>query len=97
MRSYYLTGRTCPVCHAPLDGASETHGNHAPKPGDFSVCMYCTAALRFTEQLLLEVVTMDVAREELGPKGFADLRRTIAVIRSAHHAGMLPDRSRKGG
>jgi hypothetical protein len=38
----------CPVCRCPLDAASGIDHDSAPKTGDFSVCIGCGAALRFT-------------------------------------------------
>ena len=44
--------RTCPSCNEPLTDQTRTTGpNCDPKPGDLSVCVYCSAALVFTDEL----------------------------------------------
>ena len=43
----------CPVCGRVLDAASMVGGEGRPKPGDFTVCMYCSSILRFDGNLSL--------------------------------------------
>jgi hypothetical protein len=52
----------CPQCNAKLDGVSSMFGDHAPSPGDPTVCGYCAALLQFTPELayaMLDVGTLD--------------------------------------
>ncbi len=42
---------TCPTCGYRMDAATATRGKARPRPGDFSLCLYCGQALRFDEQL----------------------------------------------
>lgn len=41
----------CPACLEQMDGASAINSDEPkhPKPGDFSVCIYCGAILRYDE------------------------------------------------
>lgn len=41
----------CPVCFHRLDAATCTTGDAQPQPGDLTVCLYCTAFLRFDADL----------------------------------------------
>lgn len=46
----------CPGCGKMNDMASSFH-RHRPKPGDFSVCFYCGAGLRFDSNMMLRRAT----------------------------------------
>ena len=37
----------CPHCRRRLDAATG-FDEHAPRPGDLSICLYCSAVLQFT-------------------------------------------------
>jgi len=46
-----------------LDRSTGVNGERAPKPGDFTVCVYCQTWLRFTTDLVLrEATDQDVAQ-----------------------------------
>ena len=49
-----LPGRSCPVCHATLDGIS---GDGVPAPGDITLCLYCLVYLVLTDDLGLRKLT----------------------------------------
>ena len=49
----------CPRCGKIVDGATNLMDKTAPKGGDFSVCIYCAAVLRFTGDLGLRKATGD--------------------------------------
>ncbi len=68
----------CPACLTTLSGAKDPEGTATPKPGDGSVCVYCTAALIFNSDLTLRVMRPD-EYEALPPK----LRRELDAIRAA--------------
>ena len=74
-----VTTSSCPKCRKELDRAS-AHTDHsvAPKPGDFSVCMYCATPLIFGRDMALRRLTR---REEsaLDPNE----RRELARVQSA--------------
>lgn len=55
----------CPGCGKVLSAA--TARNAVPKPGDFSVCVYCTAVLRFNPDLTLRTTTLE-ERKEMDPE-----------------------------
>lgn len=48
----------CPDCLERVDAAS-SGGGHAPKAGDFSVCVFCGCILRFTEKMELRRASED--------------------------------------
>ena len=41
---------TCPACGATLDAVTNMVGERKPQPGDWSVCSYCAAVLRFQDE-----------------------------------------------
>jgi hypothetical protein len=46
MSEHIMLEVPCPVCRHPLDRAGSTDSDEArPKPGDYSVCVYCATAL----------------------------------------------------
>lgn len=68
----------CPACKAPLAAARGTKDpKDRPSPGDFSVCLYCSAALRFTEDLGLRLLT----QQELD-EAPAQMRQALAIADS---------------
>jgi hypothetical protein len=46
-----LPAARCPICQHVLDDATVISdlSNKLPKPGDFSICIYCGEALRFDQ------------------------------------------------
>jgi hypothetical protein len=73
----------CPVCKAELDASDGLPGER-PSPGDYSICCYCAAILRFGEGLELtamspsDMAALPVAdREEL--EGHAGLMRSAKL------------------
>jgi len=57
------TGQTlpqfCPVCFAVLDGVTNLTGPDKPDPGDFTVCVYCRAVLKFGPDLAMELSSLE--------------------------------------
>lgn len=53
----------CPVCNHIINGATDIgNTDHIPKPGDVSVCFYCTSFLQFNDNLkLTEMTNLEVA------------------------------------
>lgn len=88
MHSHKLDDRyRCTGCDKVLDGATNTGQAAAPpKPGDFSVCAYCAAILRFEAGALREATASDL--DELEPEQL----RTIA----AAQLGIAAARARGG-
>lgn len=43
----------CPKCDAPLDGCQGLDEAHTPRPGDYTICIYCGEVWRFGEGLAL--------------------------------------------
>ena len=75
---------TCPTCGMKLTAASAVEGAHAPRPGDPTVCGYCSVALVFTEGLLVRRMT-DVDRLALPFETLDEIeraRRAVRVLRN---------------
>jgi len=68
----------CPECGHLLDAATNTEGPGAPGPGDFSVCISCTAILVFDEQRRLRLPTRS-EREDM-PDEVLRVVKTIAMV-----------------
>ena len=49
----------CPSCFKVLDGVTNLEGHDAPKSGDFTICIYCANVLRFTEEMQLELSSIE--------------------------------------
>jgi len=73
----------CPHCGKIMDGATNYTGPTAPKGGDFSVCIYCAAVLRFTgEMVLAEATREDLAMlREAQPDIYVLLRQIEIAAR----------------
>lgn len=87
---FYTQGDCCPSCGAVLDAATAIDGSSKrPKTGDFSVCVYCGAALRWDEPspstIGLRVATQ-VDLDELDDEMAFQFRRACALVR----ANLLP-------
>jgi hypothetical protein len=91
------TAGSCPVCKVKLTGALPTTNNReepnwTPKAGDFTVCVYCGAVLRFEMDLQYTVATRDGLNElrDQQPDTFAMMEKAIDA---AHK--VIEDRRRK--
>jgi hypothetical protein len=65
-----LPGSDCPYCSKRLDAATSTEGDHRPKPGDTSFCLYCAHPLVFDESLRLRKPTAEEMREFAADRHF---------------------------
>ncbi len=70
----------CPACGATLDAV---RGQGRPKEGDWNVCAYCLAPLRFRQDLTsrratIEELEQDVAAGQISPPQAALLRQCFA-------------------
>jgi hypothetical protein len=77
----------CPVCGVIFTRASNADGSNAlPKPGAFTVCMYCAAILEFGEDLHPMPITEEGYRVlSSNAELAAVLGRTARAIRIARH------------
>lgn len=66
----------CPTCGKKLNGATKIDGKGGPRPGDISVCFYCTSFLVFGDDLELALMTADEIVELP-----AEQRRRLIVLR----------------
>lgn len=56
---------TCPTCKKILDRATAMVEGQSPRPRDISICCYCNEVLVFTEDMQLELASVE-EMEELG-------------------------------
>ena len=50
----------CPICNALIDAATgATPDAITPKPGDLSVCLYCTSYLQYDKDLVPQELSVD--------------------------------------
>lgn len=73
---YDVPPDTCPECGRDLNCATS-----APRPGDFTICIGCTACLRFTEELTVRR-TLPSELAELSPEAIALLEKARQKIRA---------------
>lgn len=59
MHSVKMHKDLCPQCGTVLDAQTSLEGRLTPKPGDVTVCVYCTTFLQFDEYLFLRILTDD--------------------------------------
>jgi hypothetical protein len=91
---HYLKGLTCPACDAPADGAAG-EGRAPPEAGDFSVCVYCSAVLRFTAAGGLRVAEALEIRNDTTPALREQITRFVQAAAIGRIAGVLPSRPRR--
>lgn len=91
MSENHFTNREarCPACFRRVDGATDPLNNSTPKPGDVSVCGYCTALCVFNDDLTVRALHAD--EFEALP---LDLRFQLGLLRKAARA-VLHERNTK--
>lgn len=72
----------CPECGKELSAATFPSGKTAPSPGDFSVCAYCAAVLRFDDTLHLHATTL--AERQAAPERIVEIVRAVSMTKPAH-------------
>lgn len=84
-RTHVAKTCSCPTCKHPFDRASSVGHNEAPKTGDVSVCIECTAVNVFDEDGSLRPLT-DVERFQLEqtPQWIHILRARDAINHLRH-------------
>lgn len=74
---------TCPVCHSPNDGHTDTKGSNAyPKHDDISICAYCgtLGKYQFTDAGV-KIVEVD-AEEMKELLEYPEIRKALAIGRA---------------
>lgn len=94
LTKHYLKGLTCPACDGPADGAA-AEGTEPPEEGDFSVCVYCSAVLRFTAAGGLRVAEAREIRDDASPALREQITRFVQSAAMARLAGVMPSRRRR--
>jgi hypothetical protein len=51
--------RFCPVCFHKLDGVTNLQGKEKPRTGDFTICIECANVLKFTDNLDMELSSLE--------------------------------------
>jgi hypothetical protein len=82
-RDVRVPASTCPQCNYEMDGATCSTGNHAPRPGDVSVCIQCASILEFDPDLSLRAAGPKLLAS-LDPDARAHLETIVAAIRKLH-------------
>jgi hypothetical protein len=83
----------CPACAARLDAATSIDSAAAPGPGDYTVCIYCGSACRYSEWMDLEAMTEGdlLALQNENPESFAVVMLLQTVARQALKARRCRD------
>jgi hypothetical protein len=73
----------CRSCHKRLDAASTPDGRdeHRPKPGDFSVCIYCGDVAVFTDSMRLREPTGPEIVDIAGARDLLQAQRVVSAWR----------------
>lgn len=83
LKDFRMPEAVCPECNEKLDAATETiRKGRKPGPGDFSVCAYCAAVLRFDESLRLRTTTIAERSEQACPE-IEHAVQTVLLINQA--------------
>jgi len=79
--SHTLPSHDCPACGTRLDAATSIcEGTPAPRPGDVTICIDCTAVMMFAEDLTVRLVKPGEIRDR---DALRDIRRAQRAIRRA--------------
>lgn len=91
MTTHQTPRSTCPCCSAYFSACSGIDHSHAPKPGDFSVCIQCAAVLRFLADLTIAEVSNDDI-DSLDPlvRDQLTYARSVVLYRNGHRATADP-------
>jgi hypothetical protein len=65
----------CPSCDKTLDGFSAQH-KEIPKPGDLTVCVYCSEILEFTAEMELQ----SASAETIADIDFVELQHINKIV-----------------
>ena len=73
----------CPNCGVIVDGVTSVEGNEeaTPKEGDWTICIYCCAALMFTKDIQLRLPY----RNETIPDDIDELRNKVEIIKQVQN------------
>jgi hypothetical protein len=78
----------CPCCSRVLDAFTTVGHKHQPKAGDFSVCAYCGAILRFGPGCLMFLLATDDDLKLLTPENRKHLELAQEVARRCIRRGL---------
>ena len=71
-RTTRMKPQFCPACFAILSATSAFDADVSPEPGDFTVCAYCAAVLKFDESMMLLPSSL-IEVPTHSRKGFVDM------------------------
>lgn len=78
-----MAATACPICDVKLNATNQIDNMPVmPKPGDYSMCMYCRTILRFNDNYKLKAITVDDLKdlpiEEMIACESTDFRKRLA-------------------
>lgn len=78
-RNPKLLNTVCPTCDAQLDEAASVDGDFIPKPGDYTICVYCASYLIYKKNMSLRELTA-IEISEWADKERAELTHIRRVV-----------------
>ena len=71
------TRPNCPTCNKLLDGFNSMEKGEKPKPGDLTICAYCSEVLQFTDDMHLKVADHKVIEQV----GLLKISQTQGIVK----------------
>ena len=83
-RKTRIKGANCLACGQLIDAASSIFGDHVPRPGDITVCLFCGHIMAFTtyrKGLRLSELTSEQAHAVAGDSRVLAVQRARMALR----------------
>ena len=75
----YRTPKTaCPDCQMPIDALNGANHDHAPRPGDRSICAYCACLMVINDDMTMRAATQDEIEKLLQNE---TIRQAVMLVR----------------
>jgi hypothetical protein len=84
--AFVLPRAFCPVCFYVFDRASNLEDEDAPKAGDFTLCINCSALLKFEPDMQLALSKLEELPIQFRSK-FARVAMLIREVQKNYEAG----------
>lgn len=83
MQTAKIVESKCTQCHEKLDAASHPTNTAAkPKPGDLSICLYCSTIHTFDDELKLQRTYLEDLDEDIRP----DVQSALLMVAKVREA-----------